>query len=213
MPLDSHQPHVGVREAVVSGSKLREICRQGKEHREGPIQAVFASGCLSVCVRNVRYGVRLCVSVARTPPLALVSPPLSSSSPASGGPGGRGESAGGTRRVSHDETLALEFFPAKPRPGLLGVKLERYGPALLHVEQLLEELAHVVVGLGRRLEEAARPALGLLLAGVRRHLTRLPFVALVADQHHRDALCVAALDLSYDFKDGPELFQALCRGD
>lgn len=115
--------------------------------------------------------------------------------------------------VSHDETPALEFLPIKPRLGLLSLQLERDGASFFHVEQLLEELPDVVVRLGRCLEEAARPALGFLLARGGLYLPGVRLVALVAHQHDGDALGVVSLHLSYHLEDGPELFQALPGGD
>lgn len=84
--------------------------------------------------------------------------------------------------VLHERAL-LAYLAAAHR-FLLG--LQRYVPILFQIEQLLKQLLHVVVGLGRRLHEMAAPSPGLRVPVLGRHLSGVVLVALVAHQHDRD---------------------------
>lgn len=79
------------------------------------------------------------------------------------------------RRDSHDGALLLKA------DGVIALHgLERDRAVLLEGEQVAEQRVHVVVRLGRGLEEAAAPVGGLLLALAHRHLPpRRALVALV----------------------------------
>lgn len=112
---------------------------------------------------------------------------------------------------SHHGALLLDLAGALGA-AVLGVQLQRDGAVLLHVEQLLEQLLDVVVGLGRRLHVTAAPALRLRLALGLRHLPRRLLVHLVAHQHHRHALQGTALDLEHLLPDWPQLLQRLSGG-
>lgn len=95
---------------------------------------------------------------------------------------------------------------------LLAVQLQRHISVLLHVEELLEQLLHVVVGLGRRLHEIALPRLRLRLPVRALHLPGVALVALVPHQHDRE-LHLVALDLPNHLPDRPQLLQALATRD
>lgn len=112
---------------------------------------------------------------------------------------------------SHNDTLPLEFLCPLLLLGFLAVDLQADRPALLQIQQFLEELLHVVIRLGRGFHEAALPPLGLGLAVTGLHLSQR-VVALVAHQHDGDALHVP-LDLAHLFVDGLQLFQRLLASD
>lgn len=95
---------------------------------------------------------------------------------------------------------------------LLAVQLQRHISVLLHVEELLEQLLHVVVGLGRSLHEIALPRLRLRLPVRALHLPGVALVALVPHQHDRE-LHLVALDLPNHLPDRPQLLQALATRD
>lgn len=97
----------------------------------------------------------------------------------------------------HDFALLL----GRVRPRRLPAHLEADVSRLLEIQQLLEELLHVVVGLGARLHETDAPGLRLALALGRRHLPELGrFVALVPDEHHRNLTQVRSFQLLYQLE-------------
>ena len=125
---------------------------------------------------------------------------------------GRHTIAAPTGGSSHDHALALELFFPLLLLALFPVDLEAHGPALLQVEQLLEELLHVVVELSRGLHEGALPLAGQRLGLAALHLAVRALVTLVPHQHDGDALHIP-FDLTDLFIDGFELLQGLPAGD
>ena len=113
---------------------------------------------------------------------------------------------------SHHHALALELLFPFLLLALFPVDLEAHGPALLQVEQLLEELLHVEVELGRGLHEGALPLAGQHLGLAALHFAVGALVTLVPHQHDGDALHVP-FDLADLFIDGLELLQRLPAGD
>lgn len=102
-------------------------------------------------------------------------------------------------QASHDHTFALKLLVPLLLLVLLPVNLEADSPAFFQVQQLLEQLLDVVVGLGRGLHEGTFPLLGHGLSITGLHLTVLSLITLVPNQHDRDARHVP-FDLADLFK-------------
>ncbi len=90
----------------------------------------------------------------------------------------------------HHAAFALQSLGAGLLPRALAVDVEAHVPLLVQVEELLEELGDVVVGLGRRLHEGALPLVGLGFPVLGLHLP-LGLIALVAHKHDGNGLDVA----------------------
>lgn len=95
-----------------------------------------------------------------------------------------------TRLDLHYAAFALQSLGTGLLPRALAVDVEAHVPLLVQVEELLEELGYVMVGLGRRLHEGALPlvSLGFPILGL--HLS-LGLIALVAHKHDGDGLNIA----------------------
>lgn len=90
----------------------------------------------------------------------------------------------------HHAAFALQSLGAGLLPRALAVDVETHVPLLVQVEELLEELSDVVVGLGRRLHEGALPLVGLGFPILGLHLPQ-GLIALVAHKHDRNGLNIA----------------------
>ena len=97
-----------------------------------------------------------------------------------------GESRGGGSRAnvpddsgSHDGALGAEHVAAQLRPRLGGIRLQRDVAPSLELQQLLEQLLHVVVRLRRRLHERALPLLRQRRA-LNNHTTSQSFIIALA---------------------------------
>lgn len=90
----------------------------------------------------------------------------------------------------HHAAFALQSLGARLLPRALAVDVEAHVSFLVQVEELLEELSHIVVGLGRRLHEGALPLVGLGFPILRLHLP-VGLITLVAHKHDRDGIHIA----------------------
>lgn len=88
----------------------------------------------------------------------------------------------------HDAALPLQLVGSFLFSRALPVDAQAHVPLLLQGQQLLEQLLHVGVRLGRRLHEGALPGGGLSLALLRLHLTLGRLIAFVAHEHDGNGL-------------------------
>lgn len=108
--------------------------------------------------------------------------------------------------VLHHAAFPLQSLGAGLLPRALAVDVEAHVSLLVQVEELLEELGDVVVGLGRRLHEGALPLVGLGFPVLGFHLP-VGLVALVAHEHDGNGVNVA-----FDGQDLQERRDACCLG-
>lgn len=106
--------------------------------------------------------------------------------------------------VLHHAAFPLQSLGAGLLPRALAVDVEAHVSLLVQVEELLEELGDVVVGLGRRLHEGALPLVGLGFPVLGFHLP-VGLVALVAHEHDGNGINVA-----FDGQDLQERRDACC---
>jgi len=90
----------------------------------------------------------------------------------------------------HHAAFSLQSLGAGLLPRALPVNVEAHVPLLVQVQELLEELRDVVVGLGRRLHEGALPLVGLGFSVLGLHLPK-GLIALVPHEHDGDGLNVS----------------------
>lgn len=90
----------------------------------------------------------------------------------------------------HHTAFALQSLCTGLLPRALAVDVEAHVPLLVQIEELLEELCDIVVGLGGCLHEGALPAVGLVLPILGFHLA-MGFITLVSHKHNGDGLHVA----------------------
>lgn len=90
----------------------------------------------------------------------------------------------------HHAAFPFQSLGAGLLPRALAVDVEAHVSLLVQVEELLEELGDVVVGLGRRLHEGALPLVGLGFSVLGFHLP-VGLVALVTHKHDGNGVNVA----------------------
>lgn len=88
----------------------------------------------------------------------------------------------------HDAALPLQLVGSFLFPRALAVDAQTHVPLLLQGQQLLEQLLHVGVRLGRCLHEGTLPGGGLSLALLRLHLALGRLVTFVAHEHDGNGL-------------------------